>query len=274
MTHFITVIRQGLIMAKIKFIVSYDGTDFCGWQKQKEHACASPKPSVQETVEQALTKLFNEPIGLYASGRTDAGVHAHAQVCHFETQRPLPKSFCWAMKSMLPASVVVKKAWIASDDFHSTLSADKKTYRYWIWNSPLPTALLNRYTYWVRQPLDLNYLQKLADKIVGEHDFKSFQSVGTAVPHTVREIYSAKWTRKKNGLVQFEVTGSGFLKQMVRNLVGTQVDMCIKQQPIEKMDQILLAKDRRQAGPTAPPQGLFLWKVYYPKELDNRCRQI
>jgi tRNA pseudouridine38-40 synthase len=255
-------------------IVAYDGTDFCGWQKQKAHAFASPKPSVQETIEKALKVLFNEPIGLYASGRTDAGVHATGQVCHFETNRTLPKSFCWAMRSKLPASIVIKKSWVVPDEFHSTLSAEKKTYCYWVWNDPLPTALLNRYSYWIRQPLDVKYLQKLADILVGEHDFKSFQSVGTPVPHTVREIYSARWTRKKNGLVQFEVTGSGFLKQMVRNLVGTQLDMCLKNQPPEKMRQILMAMDRRMAGPTAPPQGLFLRKVYYSKELDKRCRQI
>jgi tRNA pseudouridine38-40 synthase len=262
-------------MTRVKFIVSYDGTDFCGWQKQREHACASPKPSIQETIEQGLVKIFNEPIRLFASGRTDSGVHAQAQVCHFDTSRTsLPKDLSWALRSKLPASIVIKKAWVAPEDFHATLSAVRKTYRYWIWNSPTPTAMLARYSYWIRQPLDLEYLQSVADKLVGNQDFKSFQSVGTSVKHTVREVYSARWTQKKGSLIQFEVTGSGFLKQMVRNLVGTQVDLFLRQQSPEKIQEILAAQDRRVAGPTSPPQGLFLWKVYYPKELDNRCRQI
>lgn len=255
-------------------LLSYDGTDFCGWQKQKEHKHGPDKPSIQETIEIALSKLFNEPIDLCASGRTDAGVHAQGQVAHFETSRPMPKDLCWALKSLLPSSVAIKCAWFAPDEFHSTLSATHKTYKYWVWNSQRPSALLSRYTHWVRQPLDLDYLNQQAQFLVKNQDFKSFQSVGTPVLTTVREVYKARWTWRQKHLVQFEITGSGFLKQMVRNIVGTQLDLCMRGQPIEKIDEILKALDRRKAGTTAPPQGLYLYRVYYPGNLDKQCRQI
>lgn len=112
-------------MARYMFIVSYDGTDYCGWQKQKEHKYASELPSLQETIELALAKIFKENISLSASGRTDAGVHAIAQVCHFETDKAMPKDLCWATRAYLPASITIKKVFTAPSDFHSTLSAEK-----------------------------------------------------------------------------------------------------------------------------------------------------
>jgi len=262
-------------MTRLRLLISYDGTDYCGWQKQKEHKHASPKPSIQETLEKALSKIFNEPIQTKGSGRTDSGVHALGQVCHFETTRSyVPKDLCWALKSQLPDSIAVKQAWTAPEEFHATLSATHKTYRYWVWNSERPTALLARYSNWIRSPLDLDYLNQQAALLVGEKDFKSFQSVGTEVASTVREIYEARWVRKKNNMIEFQITGSGFLKQMVRNIVGTQLDLCQKGQPIEQIEQILEYRDRQKAGPAAQPQGLFLSRVYYPQDLDNRCRQI
>ena len=261
-------------MPRIKLILSYDGTDFCGWQKQKDHAQASELPSLQETIELALEKIFRHKISLSASGRTDAGVHAVAQIAHFDTDRPMPQDLSWALRAHLPASIVVKNAFIAPDEFHSTISAEKKTYRYWIWNRPRPTALLARYSWWIRQSLDLNQLNECAKYLISKQDFESFRSAGTAVNHTIREIYSARWTERKPGLVQFEVTGSGFLKQMVRNMVGTQIEFALKKQPAFRMVEVLEAKDRKKAGPAAPAQGLFLYKVYYPKALDNKCRRI
>jgi len=259
---------------RVKLLVSYDGTDYCGWQKQKDHKHGPDKPSLQETLEKSLSKLLNEKVSVSASGRTDAGVHALAQVAHFETTRTLPKDICWALRSTLPTSIVVRSAWLVPPEFHSTLSATHKTYRYWVWNSPRPTALLARYSHWVRHPLDLDYLNQQAQILVKNQDFKSFQSVGTVVKTTVREVYRAHWRQRKNNLVEFQITGSGFLKQMVRNIVGTQLDLFLKGQPIEKMDEILKALDRTKAGSAAPPQGLFLSRVYYPRELDIKCRQI
>ncbi len=261
-------------MARYMFIVSYDGTDYCGWQKQKEHKYASELPSLQETIELALAKIFKENISLSASGRTDAGVHAIAQVCHFETDKAMPKDLCWATRAYLPASITIKKVFTAPSDFHSTLSAERKTYRYWVWNQQRSTALLARFSYWVRKPLDLDFLNSCSSRFVGIHDFKSFQSVGTPVHHTEREIFSATWRRKNNSLVEFEITGSGFLKQMVRNIVGTQLDLALKQQSADRILEILALKDRTKAGTAAPAQGLFLKRVYYPPALVKQCRVV
>jgi tRNA pseudouridine38-40 synthase len=261
-------------MPRIKLLISYDGTDFCGWQKQKEHKHASPLPSIQETIEKALSRVFNESIVMSGSGRTDAGVHAVAQIGHFDTEKTIPKDLCWAIRGHLPSSIVVKAAWIAPSDFHSTLSATHKTYRYCIWNKQRSSALLDRFSWWVRHPLDLNFLTEASGFLIKNQDFKSFQSTGTPVKTTVREVYAAKWSAKASGIVEFSITGSGFLKQMVRTLVGTQVQLYLKDRRPSEMAEILEACDRQRAGPTAPPQGLFLQRVYYPPELDNKCRRI
>lgn len=261
-------------MARIKLLVSYEGTDFCGWQRQKDHKHASDLPSIQATIEGALSKVFSEPIVLSASGRTDSGVHAAAQIAHFNTEKKIPKDLCWAVRGHLPMSISVKAAWLAPEEFHSTLSATHKTYRYWIWNQNRSSALLHRFSWWIRKPLDLDFLRETASFLEKKHDFKSFQTTGTTVQSTIREIYKTQWIAKKNGIVEFRITGSGFLKQMVRNIVGTQVQLHLKGQPASDMVKILAACDRQAAGGTAPAQGLFLEKVYYPQELDNRCRRI
>jgi len=260
-------------MPRIRFTVSYDGTDFCGWQKQNH----GDKKSVAQVIEQALEKVFDEKIGLYASGRTDAGVHALNQVCHFDTKRvvePGRWDLCWAVNAQLPPTIVLKQAWIAPDEFHSTLSSTHKTYRYLIINQNRPSALTHRFATWIRKPIDIKHLQESTEYILGQHDFKSFQSVGTPVPHTVREIYKAQWTYRRPGVLQFEVTGSGFLKQMVRNIVGTQLLLERKGLKPSEMKTILESMDRTKAGPPAPPQGLMLYRVYYPQDLDNKCLEL
>ncbi|MCB0368888.1 MAG: tRNA pseudouridine(38-40) synthase TruA, partial [Bdellovibrionales bacterium] len=143
-----------------------------------------------------------------------------------------------------------------------------------IYNNPKKSVFLHRYADWVRYPLSLNYLNETSSLLLGEHDFKSFQSVGTPVPHTVRTIYSARWRQLNNDVLEFRITGSGFLKQMVRNIVGTQLFLERKSEKPEKIREIMDLKDRTQAGPPAPPQGLYLCRVYYPLELDNKCRKL
>jgi len=261
-------------LKRIRLLLSYDGTDYCGWQKQKAHKFGPKLPSIQATIEQALERIFGHPIELSASGRTDAGVHAFGQVAHFDTKRPLPRDICWALKAHLPPSIAAKAAWLVPPDFHSTLSAKWKTYRYFIWNHDRPTAILNRYTWWLRQPLNIHELQRLTEPLIGRKDFASFQSKGTPVLHTVRTIYRCHWHQLNSKLIMFEVTGSGFLKQMVRNIVGTVIDTYLKHHSPRKMIKILEARDRTQAGPTCPPQGLFLYRVGYPKELDRLCLKI
>ena len=259
---------------KIRFTVAYDGTGFCGWQKQKPE----DQVSVAQVVEEALCKIFNEKIVLFASGRTDAGVHALNQVCHFSTSRKIDPAkkwdFCWALNSQLPPSIVVKKAWIAPEEFHATLSATHKTYRYLLLNRPRQSAHLARYAAWERLPIDIEHLKASSKFLLGNQDFKSFQSVGTPVKDTIREIYQADWEWRRPGVLQFTVTGSGFLKQMVRNIVGTSLMIEKKQLSPEYMKEIIAAQDRKKAGPPAPAQGLYLMKVYYPKNLDNGCLEL
>ncbi len=261
-------------MPRIKFTLAYDGTDFCGWQRQSH----GDKPSVSQTVSEGLEYVFNHKVALFASGRTDSGVHALNQVCHFDTTRTEARlqgfDICRAMKTRLPPSIVIKKAWIAPDDFHATLSPEKKTYRYLILNAPQPSVFLNRYADWIYHPLRMDFLNECAQLVVGKKDFKSFQSMGSEVPHTVRTITSAHWGWRKPGIAQFTITGTGFLKQMVRNIVGTQLLLERKKMSASQMTEIIAAQDRKVAGPAAAPQGLYLLRVYYPLDLDNRCREL
>lgn len=260
---------------RIRFVVSYDGTDYCGWQRQKH----GPLKSVAHVIEDVLRKFLNEPdLVLFASGRTDAGVHALNQVCHFDTVKPAEFfqsfDFPWAFRNKLPNSITIKQAWIAPPDFHATISATHKTYRYLILNTPRPSAMLTRYMDWVRKPIEIEHLQASSKLVLGKQDFKSFQSVGTVVPHTVREIYQADWVWRKPHVLQFTITGSGFLKQMVRNIVGTQLFLEKKGESPDKMAEIIQARDRKIAGPPAVPQGLYLMRVFYPSDLDNRCLKL
>lgn len=259
-------------MPRIRFTVAYRGTGLCGWQKQKHMR----EPSAAGMLEAALKKVLNEPISLYASGRTDAGVHALNQVCHFDTTKIFPSKwdFCWAMNSQLPDSIAVKEAWIAPDDFHATISATHKTYRYLVLNRHRPSPFLQPYSHWVRKPLDLDFLNKCSEQVVGRHDFKSFMSEGTPVKSTVRRVLRAQWRPRANDVLEFSITGTGFLKQMVRNIVGTQLMIERKGLPIAEMGKILHSLDRKQAGPPAPAEGLYLYKVYYPRDLDNQCRAL
>lgn len=261
-------------MTRIKLIVSYDGTDFMGWQKQNHGI----KKGIQEVLEQAISKILNQEIHIFGSGRTDAGVHALGQVVHFDCLKPVEHfqkwDFPWAINHHLPSSISVKHAYVAPPEFHATLSATHKTYRYLIWNHPRRSALFCRYSAWIRKPLDLEYLHDSSQLFKGEKDFKSMQSVGTPVSHTVRTIYKTQWKRLKPHLIEFQITGSGFLKQMVRNIVGTQLLLEKTQSPMKKITEILESLDRTQAGPPAPPEGLYLKRVFYPLELDKQCIEI
>lgn len=261
-------------MPKIRFTVQYEGTDYCGWQAQKR----KDKLSVGQVITEVLEKVCGEEISLFASGRTDAGVHALNQVCHFTTTKALTPGqkwdFVWSVNCLLPPTIKVKKAWLAPDDFHATISATHKTYRYLIVNKPRPGVFLNRYADWARKPISMDFLNECSTQILGEHDFKAFQSVGTPVNHTVRTVHQAQWIYRQPGLMQFEITGSGFLKQMVRNLVGTMTLLERKGRPSSDMGQILRSQDRTLAGAPAPAQGLFLYRVYYPPDLDKQCLEL
>ncbi|MCB9086364.1 MAG: tRNA pseudouridine(38-40) synthase TruA [Bdellovibrionaceae bacterium] len=255
---------------KIRLLLAYDGTDFGGWQKQLEG-----KPTIQGSLESVFSRLFDEPIQVVGSGRTDAGVHAIGQVAHLKTTKDVSRyQLVRAANALLPPGIVIRRAWAAPDDFHALASATHKTYRYWVHNSPVPSALRGRYLTWIPRPLDLDYLQACLTPIKGEHDFASFQTSGTDSGPTVRHLREASWTRKSSNLLCFSVTSQGFLKQMVRNLVGTMVDLHFAGRPASDMGVILAAQNRQKALGTARPEGLHLCRVYYPRDLDNRCRTL
>jgi tRNA pseudouridine38-40 synthase len=257
-------------MVKVKLMISYDGTDYEGWQRQAEG-----KRTIQETLETAISRIFNTRITVLASGRTDTGVHAEAQIVHFKAPKdPTNMKLVRALNSILPESIAVKKAWIVPEEFHAQKSATKKTYRYLIHNSPIPDPLRRRYTAWIKKPLNIEKLNEITKPLIGEHDFKSFQTSGTILKTTVRTILAAKWSIVDENLVEFRISGTGFLKQMVRNIVGTAIYLYQNDFPPEEMGRILAARDRQIAKNTARPEGLRLVSVEYPRDLDNGCREI
>ncbi len=249
--------------------VGYDGTPFQGWQKQPHG------PSVQSELERALTQLLSEPIRVIGSGRTDAGTHAVAQVAHFDSGKAdIQIAKLWrGLNALLPDSVVVKSLVSAPDEFHAQRSAVRKTYIYRIWNHPVRSPLWRNRAYWIHRPLDLSRLARLTEPLIGTQDFKSFQTHGTVVKNTIRKVELAQFSSRNGPLIEFRITGSGFLKQMVRNIVGTLLYLESHQSEPTHLVEILRAKDRKAAKTTAPAHGLYLYKVEYPLNLDNKCRK-
>ncbi len=258
-------------MKKVKLIVSYDGTRFGGWQRQKEG-----KPTVQGEIEKALQKILkNDEIRICGSGRTDSGVHAYAQVAH-----------CWApdhvdtvplvrgLNGLMPKDISVRSAMIVDNDFHAIASSEMKTYQYKIYNSPIPFALNAKYMLWVRKPLCLDLLNKMSKNFVGTHDFKSFMTAGSPVPSTTRTIFRAEWVKGSDSELSFFVSGNGFLKQMVRNLVGTLLHLHNKGLGESELLEILAAKDRRKAHVSAPAHGLYLMEVKYPEDISKSLKTL
>lgn len=257
-------------MYRVRLHLEYDGSPYCGWQIQTQG-----QKTVQGELTQVLRKIFDDEIKVIGASRTDTGVHALDQVVHFDVQRD-PESFglIHAIQGNLPPSIVVKKAYIAPPDFHANRSAVKKTYEYWIRNAETRDALKWNFSHYVRRPLDLDYLNQTSQILLGRHDFKSFQNAGTDVENTVREILAIRWDQPDEGWIRLSVTGSGFLKQMVRNIVGTLLSMENDKLSASKLTEILEARNRQAAAKTAPAEGLRLVKVFYPIELDNKCREI
>jgi tRNA pseudouridine38-40 synthase len=256
---------------RLRMHISYDGTDFVGWQRQN----TNKTNTVQGSIEEAVSKIAGEFVRVLGASRTDAGVHARGQVAHFD----FPKNaegwdFRYALQGMTPDSLVIKDLFLAPRDFHAIASVSDKIYKYQILNRQIPSALRRRYIHWVRFPLDVDHLNASAQYLVGKQDFKALQTSGTIVKTTVRTITEASWQRLDRDTLEFTVRGDGFLKQMVRNAVGTMVDLNMNERPPEKMREILETLDRRKAGPSAPAHGLFLERVNYPESIDNECRRL
>ncbi len=244
-------------MRNIKLTIEYDGKDYNGWQKQPN------KLNIQGEIEKAIETVTGKKVELIGSGRTDAGVHAFAQVANFKIDSDFPiEKIAIAINSQLKTSIRIQKAEEVEENFHSRYHCHKKTYSYIIDNSEQGTAIYRNYTYHVPQPLDVEAMQKAANYLVGEHDFSSFKSSGTSSKSSVRTIYEAKVLKEQERVV-IMLTGNGFLYNMVRIISGTLVEIGKGEKKPEEMKKILEAKDRSLAGKTLPAQGLFLMSVSY-----------
>ncbi len=249
----------------ILLVLAYDGTDFQGWQRQP-HA-----PTVQETVETALARILTEPVTVYGSGRTDAGVHAAGQVANFKTSCRIPcDGLTRALNDLLPRTVRVRESREVHDSFHARYDVRAKTYRYRLLLAPVASPFLCRFACHYPYPLNWEAMAKAARLLEGEHDFSSFAgSAGHSEQKEkeksmVRTLYSSRiFWRPKTRILVYQARGSGFLHHMVRNIVGTLMEVGRGKIPAGKVRHILEGRDRRQAGPTAPPEGLCLWKVEY-----------
>lgn len=248
-------------MRNLKLTVAYDGTDFYGWQIQPDAA------TVQGTLSSAIGRITGEKVLTQGSGRTDAGVHALAQVATFQTESVIPvANFVVALNDILPASIRVLAAEQVPEDFHPRKSAQAKTYRYRIYREAICPPFLARYVWHYPYPLDETAMRDAAPLVEGEHDFTSFAAVdperGREGLSNVRRIFSSQWRKESSELI-YEVRGNGFLHHMVRNLVGTFLLVGKGTLKPAEMTRILEAKDRSAAGATAPAGGLYLVNVEY-----------
>ncbi|MGA9756377.1 MAG: tRNA pseudouridine(38-40) synthase TruA [Desulfobaccales bacterium] len=242
----------------IRLLLEYDGTRYHGWQRQADTL------TIQEVLEAAVARLTGEGIALIGSGRTDAGVHALGQVANFRTISAIPlKAFHQGLNSLLPKDIAVLEASEAPPEFHARKSAWAKTYEYRILNRPTRSPLYHHYAWWIDPPLDLVAMAGAAAALPGEHDFTAFRASGSDNQNPVRRVLAADWRDFPGGWLSFSITGTGFLRGMVRSLVGTMADVGKGKAAPELLAELLKSGERHLAGPTAPPQGLYLVEVRY-----------
>jgi len=246
-------------MRKFVAVLEYDGTSYHGWQLQKD------LPTVQGNLEQALERILGNPTRVHGSGRTDAGVHARGQVIHFLGQWTHSMSELQkGCNALLPGDIAIRGIAPAPEDFHARHSACSKTYTYRILNQSLRSPLLRFYSWFIPEALDLVSMKEAGASIVGSHDFAAFGSPTDGTSSTVREILHAGWlSDEKDRMIRFTICGTGFLRYMVRSLVGTMVRVGRGRMTPSELAEILASCDRSRSGPTAPPQGLGLESVEY-----------
>ena len=245
-------------MPTYRAVVEYDGTNFCGLQFQPQVR------TVAGELERVLSMLFAEPVKIGAAGRTDAGVHASGQVISFHSERLFPDGrLALALNGNLPGDVSVRAAAVVHDGFSARFDAEARTYEYRIINRPMPSALDRRFAHHVHRSLDVELAERAAADMLGEHDFVAFCSILPERGGTVRQIHSIGFTRDRDRVV-VRITGSGFLHRMVRITVGTLVEIATGRRDPGDIPRIIASKDRKQAGYTAPAEGLCLVGVRYP----------
>jgi len=242
--------------------IEYDGTAYVGWQSQKSGT------GVQAVVEEAISKVADEPVKITCAGRTDSGVHATAQVVHFDTAA-LRKNRGWMLgvNTHLPDDVNTNWARSVDDDFHARFSATSRTYRYLVLNRPARSGLYSRRAWWIYEPLDENRMQDGANALRGKHDFSAFRAAGCQASTPIREIHDIRLQRHGEWLL-LTVTANAFLQHMVRNVMGTLVAIGKGDRPVEWATQVLRGRNRQESGIAAPPCGLTLIGVQYPPQFD------
>ena len=248
-------------MRNLKLTIQYDGTKYCGWQKQPN------SPGIQGTIEYAIYEITKEKVNITGSGRTDAGVHALGQVANFKTNSTIPSSrIPDALNAKLPKDISIIDCQEVPDDFHSRYSATGKIYRYLIYNKPYRSPLYKDTSYHVRYDLDIDKMRLEAKSLLGTHDFKGFMSSGSSVKDTVRTIHNIT-IEESEDLIIIEVEGNGFLYNMVRIIAGTLIRAGAGDLEPEQMKDILAAEDRSAAGPTAPAHGLTMIGLEYEESI-------
>lgn len=244
-------------MPTIQLILEYDGTAYAGWQRQPD------RPTIQESVEAAILGVTQTPVSVIGAGRTDAGVHALGQVASFRINRDMtPREWTRALNAHLPASIVVRSAALMPNTFHARHSAKGKLYEYRILNRPERPAIARDYCWHIHQGLDEAAMNEAAHHLLGSHDFSSFQTQPTENEDPICHLRQLAVSRKGDRL-RIQAYADRFLKQMVRSIVGTLVEVGLTKRPPDSLTTILETRNRSAAGKTAPPQGLFLIRVDY-----------
>lgn len=247
-------------MRRIMLRVAYDGTGYSGWQEQ-ENAI-----TIESELNKALSSVTGEDISVIGASRTDAGVHAEGAVCVFDTDSRIPaEKFSYAANTRLPEAVRVWESTEVEPDFHPRHCNSEKTYEYRIWNDDFDNPLMTRYTHFIYRDIDVDAMDRAAQCLVGEHDFKSYCSTKAEVLSTVREIVSIRVERDSvdSRLIRITVTGKGFLYNMVRIIAGTLIEVGTGLRTVESVKIALEAKNREAAGPTAPAKGLTLKRMIF-----------
>ena len=244
-------------MRNLKLTLAYDGTPYHGWQIQPGVS------TVQGELERTLESLLNHSVSTHGSGRTDAGVHAHGQVVHFHTEGTMDTDALHkGVNALLPPEIRITAVEEVPLEFHARRSARSKTYEYHVWRSSVVSPFHSRYVQAVGQYLDFEAVEQATGRFSGVHDFTSFSAISSEDRNPVREVYEALWERDSQKWV-FRIRANGFLRYMVRTIVGTLLEVGRGRLEWQEIDRIFEAKDRRRAGPSAPPKGLHLVSVDY-----------
>ncbi len=247
------------VMTKnFKITIEYDGSRYHGWQRQKTDR------SVQEEIEKAIAKMTSSRVTLIGSGRTDAGVHAVGQVANFKCDTRLePEAFFNGLNSLLPEDIIIKDCEAVATAFHARYDARSKIYQYKILNQSVPAAIGRQYGWFIRKALDRQAMRTAMAHIIGRHDFQAFEGTGSPRQDTTREVFAAELIEQPGSILIFQIKADGFLRYMMRNLVGTLVEVGLGKITPADFKGVLDSRDRSLAGATAPARGLTLIKVNY-----------